>query len=244
MNMTEHDFELLSRYLDGELPAAETQKLERRLADEPQLRQTLDKLQRIDHQLQDLSHAPGCDRVPAHIAALLAPEARPAVLPFPERRGRAAIGLAVAASVVAAAGLLLAPQWRDALDGLHPADASSPLVAAALEETPSSAEHWVNLSGDSRLRPVLSFAGAGGQWCREYQFNQEGQQWHGIACRDAGTWRTEVLVSDSGPATSPDYYQPAGAGDLDAISSYINEHATDIPLSAGEEAALIANDWR
>lgn len=243
--MTDLDLELVSQYLDGELPEAEASALERRLAHEPDLRDGLERLRRADEHLRAAANVPGCDRVPPHITAMLSgPSGN--VLPFPSRRGGMGLGLAVAASLVAAAGLLLAPQWRVAEDGLHPADARGELVASALESTASSADQWVTLADGSQLRPVLSFA-AGDQWCREYQLNTDRQRWHGVACRTESGWHTQVLVDDNSPAAAPDRqgsYIPAGAGDLDSISSFIQSHATDIPLSTGEEAALIARQWQ
>lgn len=243
--MTEHDFELLSRYLDGELPPTESAGLERRLASEPALKDALDTLRQVNASVRAEAHAPGNDRVPAHIAAMLDSKPAADVVPFPSRRGRAGVGLAIAASLVAAVGLWLAPQWRVADTGLHPADARQPQVADALENTPSSAEDWTPLADGGQLRPVLSFAGTDSQWCREYQVSQQREQWRGVACRgEAGAWHTQILVSDSGHPVRGDTYQPAGAGDLDAISDYINDRAASIPLSADEEAALIADDWQ
>ncbi|MBN7795970.1 hypothetical protein [Parahaliea mediterranea] len=246
--MTEHDFELLSQYLDGELGDAEAAALEQRLANEPGLRSTLDSMRRVDDDLRAALHPPGCDRVPRHVAALLEEAgAKSNVVPFPSRRGRAGVGLAVAASLLAAVGLWLAPQWQVAERGAHPADAANDLVAQALENTPSSADEWTPLDDGGQLRAVLSFAGASGQWCREYQLGRGTEQWRGVACRsrDSGAWHTQVLVEEhsAAAATGADY-QPAGAGDLDTISNYIGEHATDIPLSASEESELIANDWQ
>lgn len=237
--MTDHDYEILSQYLDGELPAEETRELERRLAAETPLRETLDRLRRADDHVRALANAPGCDRVPLHIAAMLeAP--RDTVVPFPSPRGRTGVGLAIAASLVAAAGLLLAPQWQDSQnDGTRDS-----LVAGALESTPSSADGWTALADGSQLRPVLSFAGTDGHWCREYQLNAGEQHWRGVACRDEAGWHTALLVDDKTLAANANAYQPAGAGDVDAISAFIDDHATDIPLSASEEAALIANDWQ
>jgi len=247
--MTEHDFELLSQYLDRELADAETTALERRLANEPGLRATLDKMRRVDDNLRVTLHPAGCDEVPPRITALLeaACPAASNIVPFPSRRGRAGVGLAVAASLLAAVGLWLAPQWRVADHSIHPADAGNDLVARALEDTASSADEWTSLDDGGRLRAVLSFAGASGQWCREYQLGLGSEQWRGVACRshDNGAWHTQVLVEEHSVAADTGMdYQPAGADDLDTISRYISDHATDIPLSASEEAALIANDWQ
>ncbi len=239
--MTQHEDEILSRYLDGEMPAGERADLESRLAAEPALAARLRSLQAVDELIQAAAQGPGSGEAPAATRALL--ERRSAqVIPLrPTPVVRRAAGLAIAASVVAAAGLLLAPQWRQADD----ADLRAQQVAEALETSPSSAEQWVALGDGARLRPVLSFATAGGEWCREYQLASNSQQWRGVACRAGdAVWHTEVLVAEAQLTAGSDSYQPAGADDVDAVSGYIASHAADIPLNADQEARLIARDWQ
>jgi len=239
--MTTQDLEQLSQYLDGELATGDVAALERRLAAEPRLSAELQRLRRVDEELRALANQPGSDSVPPHIAALLAPVAQTGrVIPFPSRRGRAAVGFALAASLVASVGLVLAPQWQVAE---HSGERAQ-LVAQALENTPSSADQWSSLADGSTLRPVLSFAGTDGRWCREYQLQQADQQWRGVACRNDGGWHTEIQVAEPAELDSGNQYLPAGAHDVDAISDFINRNATDIPLSAAEEAELIDSAWR
>jgi len=240
-DMTQRDYELLSQHLDGELSAVDESALQRRLTTEPELRGTLEAMRLANSRVRDVVHAADLGPVPARVTALLQASPDNNVVPFPARRGRAAVGFAIAASLVAAAGLLLAPQWQAVL---HDGDSVDSLLAEALESTASSADQWRTLPDGSQFRPVLSFAATSGQWCREYQISVSGQPSHGVACRGDSGWRTEVLVDGQIQAFSDNQYQPAGAGDLDEISSFINEHATAIPLSATEEAKLIENDWQ
>ncbi len=248
--MTEHDTELLSQYLDSELSAEEATALEQRLVAEPALRQRWQRFKHSDQQLRAHCRAPGTDRVPPHVAALLSEhqaDNRPTnnVLPLPRRHpARAGAGLAIAASLVAAAGLVLAPQWRDAASPRHPAAANQPGIARALDHIPSSLDQWHEVDNSSQLRPVLSFAGTNGQWCREYLLKQNGAQWRGVACRESGSWNTAIVVADRSHTATGANYQPAGAGDVDAISSYVDNHSSDIPLSLDQEAALIARRWQ
>ncbi|MCK4628708.1 MAG: hypothetical protein KAT56_06865, partial [Sedimentisphaerales bacterium] len=46
--------ETLSAYLDGELSPGLTEKIERQLADDPQLRQLLDELRRVSGSIREL----------------------------------------------------------------------------------------------------------------------------------------------------------------------------------------------
>ncbi|GAB3279473.1 anti-sigma factor family protein [Parahaliea aestuarii] len=236
--MTTQDLELLSQYLDGELAAGEVAHLEQRLAKEAPLAAELRRLRQADDAVKAFVEQGAAGPVPSHIAELLAPVSQSArVIPFPSRRGRAAVGFAIAASLVAAVGLVLAPQWQQAGNGPQ-------LLAEALETTPSSAEQWSPLADGRALRPVLSFAGDDGRWCREYQLSDAGKQWRGVACRGENGWQTEVQVGEPADLDNGSEYLPAGAGDVDAISSFINRNATGIPLSAAEEASLIDQGWR
>ncbi|WP_116365821.1 anti-sigma factor family protein [Parahaliea mediterranea] len=235
--MTTQDLELLSQYLDGELPAGDVARLEQRLAQEAPLAAELRRLKQADDAVRAFAEQGAAGGVPSHVAELLAPVSQSArVIPFPSRRGRAAVGFAIAASLVASVGLVLAPQWQAGDDG--------PLLAQALETTPSSADEWLTLADGRSLRPVLSFAGDDGRWCREYQLQDGGQQWRGVACRGDSGWQTEVQVGEPADLDNSGDYLPAGADDVDAISDFIHRHAAGIPLSAAEEARLIDQHWR
>ncbi len=250
--MTEHDFELLSQYLDGELPQPECSALERRLAAEPALRREWQRIKQTDEQVRALVNSAQASRVPPHVAAMLqdAPTERqdnPAgakVLRFPSRPARTAAGLAIAASLIAAVGLTLTNLGGEDSQLHHPALATNSGVAQALESAPSSLEQWIAIGADSELRPVLSFAGAEERWCREYVVRQHAQQWRGVACRDTQGWSTEIVVADASLTANGAQYQPAGAGDAEMIANYVDTNATDIPLSSEQEAALITRHWQ
>lgn len=237
--MNEQDYELLSQYLDGELAAGESRDLRRRLIAEPQLRATLERMRMVDDRVRAAFDVPGADAVPARVAARLGGAGSGT-----QARFRPGWGLAIAASLMAAAGLLLAPEWRQATDG-HPngRPSADQLLAGVLERTPSRGEGWDVLADGRQVRPVLSFSGADGQWCREYLLADGRASYRGVACRFDGHWRTEVLAG-AGAAESPDSYRPAGAADSDEVASYISAHAAGIPLSLEQEAEVIARRWQ
>ncbi|MFV0275701.1 MAG: anti-sigma factor family protein [Parahaliea sp.] len=236
--MTDQDYELLSQYIDGELDAAASARLEQRLAEDASLAVQLHRMQRIDETLRTLAGRQGGE-APPRIAALLNSGStdRARVLPFPNRRRRIATGFALAASLMVAAGLTLAPQWQG-----H--GSRDQLVARALENTPSSDEQWHILKDGSRLRPLLTFATENGSWCREYQVSDKALYWHGVACRGDRGWQGEILVTVEEHAVSATDYIPAGIAETQAIADYINKRLADIPLSAAEEAILIQARWR
>ena len=232
--MTEQDLELLSQFLDGELPSPQARVLRERLLAEPELRAQLERMKSVDDRLRRAFAATGT--VPPHIAALLE-DCDTGETPARAGHGRR-WGFAIAASVLAAAVFLASPEWR------QEQPAGDALLARALESVPSGSDTWTALDYDRQVRPLLSFATHSGGWCREYLLQQGGESWHGVACRAGESqWTTELLVPEAAPA-APGDYRPAGAGDTDAIADFVDQRAADIPLSASEEAGLIARGWR
>lgn len=232
------DFQLLSTYVDGELHGLPKQQLEARLATEPALVETLAALREQQMQMRAPLEQAG-DAVPAHVRALLEPETN--VISLSSRRGgrgRALPRLAVAASLVAAIGLVALPRWQANPD-------SAQMLSLALESLPSRASGWHVLDDGQRIRPMLSFPHQNGQWCREYLLESAEHRSHGVACRDAQTqqWQTTFDVAWE-PADESSAYRPASAHDQGDVAAWVDAHAADIPLGASEEAALIAGQWQ
>ena len=228
--MIDQDYELLSQYIDGELAAEATQQLRRRLLAEPELRATYDRMSKLDGSIRETFNVPGADTIPPRIASLLESRRNPA-----ERR-HAGWGFAIAASLIAATGLLLSPDWRQT-------ETSAPSLAEVLDTAPSSGTTWETLDDGRQIRPVLSFAHVDGTWCREYLLSDDGATYRGVACRTESTWVTSALDSQALPGGT-NAYRPAGAGDSDAIANFIADNASGIALSSEEEAALIARRWQ
>mgnify|MGYP001581007698 CR=1 FL=1 len=231
--MKDQDYELLSQYLDGELPTKETAQLEQRLGADSELRITLASMRSIDSAVKASYRNSG--QAPAHIGAMLQGE-ESNVVAFP-RRSRAAASwqYAVAATLVAAAGLLLVPDMNRS---------SEALLSAALDEASSRASGWETLEDGRKLRPVLSFPDKSGTWCREYLVTDaEGAQ-RGVACRDDKGWNTVVIAATEITPNDDQLYRPAGADDDSSVAKYISENAADIAASAQQESELIASDWQ
>lgn len=229
--MQDQDYEQLSQYLDGELDAFSKRRLEQRLAEEPELQQLLARLKTQDDAVRAAYR--DTDKVPSRIASLLQGN----VVAFPKQRGERPVWqYAVAASLVAAAGLLLTPNWQEAPSG----DA---MLAAVLEDVPSMASGWQALEDGRQVRPVLSFQDKGGNWCREYLLSDGEQGSRGVACRQAGEWSTMIVAHAEIPGSDSEF-RPAGAGDSNAIANYMADNAAGIALSARAEAELIASDWQ
>jgi hypothetical protein len=241
--MTEQDYELLSQYLDGELAAPAAQKLRKRLIAEPVLRASLDRLQKVDNRVKDAFDVPGADTVPPRVVTMLEnARTRSGRL---SQRHRAGWGLAVAASLVAASGLLFMPDWQHQQtdNSLAVSAGEDALLTYEFEYSPSRADGWNTLSDGRQVRPLLSFANKQGGWCREYLMSVEGATWRGVACRTEGRWTTEVLSAEELGGSSSEY-RPAGVTNSDQITQFIDTHSADIALSLEEEADLIVRNWQ
>ncbi|MEH6583831.1 MAG: hypothetical protein V7754_17995 [Halioglobus sp.] len=238
--MTDQDHELLSQYLDGELGAPQVRQLEQRLATEPALQAQLVNLRAIDSTVKAAFNVPGADTVPPQVTRMLQKPANN-VVAFPQRR-KAAWGFAVAASLMAASGVLFFEESGQPAADNRLADTQ---LFEELERAPSRGEGW-NLLGDGRqVRPILSFHSKSDGWCREYMLAEQGELWRGVACRGENRWINTVISSqDIGAAGSADQYRPASAADTDQVQSFVRTQADGIALSANEEAELINKGWK
>ncbi|MDO8862940.1 hypothetical protein Q6D67_14620 [Haliea sp. E1-2-M8] len=242
--MQDRDFELLSAYVDGELEPAAAAALTSRLAQEPALSARLAELQTLHSELQDAATSDDGTPVPARIRELLQP--RPGrIRSLPHRlarfQGNLRQGLAIAASLTAVAGLLLASQWQNGLEGA----ADDVLLAAALETLPSRAAGWDTLDDGRRLRAVLSFPNKEGSWCREYILADEDSAIRGVACRDSSNWTTRIAVPQALlPGGDEEAYRPASASDSGDFARFIDQHVAGDVAGAESEAGLIAGSWQ
>jgi hypothetical protein len=240
--MTERDYELLSQHLDGELPVERAQELRARLLAEPSLRAKFERLKSADSRVRSAFDVSGIDAVPAHVVQMVRDTETHAGKDL--QKMRAGWGVAVAASVIAAAGVLLNPgESGQSLDHKVQTAHQDTLLSPVLEQSLSSGDGWVSLGDGSRVRPLLSFSSVEGGWCREYLLTDEGSKSRGVACRSAGQWITAVLVAEDSPG-GVNEYRPAGAPESDLVASFIDHQSADIPLSREQEAELIARGWQ
>lgn len=250
--MNNQDEELLSQYLDGELNAAQSLQLEQRLEQEPQLLSSLQRMQELNKTLKSTFNNPQTRSVPARIINMLTrPAAQPGedrqasgtIVPFHGQQRKARWSFAIAASIMAASGLLLVQGTGQQLADTS-TTGSDPLLAQILETTPSRGDGWNTLSDGRQVRPLLSYARIEGGWCREYLLSDHGANWRGVACKTGeGDWETE-LVNDQGATESAGEYRTAGANDSNEVARFMDTSAKGIALSAEKEEELIATKWR
>jgi hypothetical protein len=234
-DISDQDLEALSQFIDGESTEVEARTLRERLLAEPDLRAQYEHMKTADTRVRAAFSAKELEAVPPHVAAALGQDVVPAAggTRFAWHHG------AVAASVLAAAVLLVSPQW-----GGDPMDDAT--LASVLDSAPSSASGWEALPGGDAVRPLLSFRNVEGAYCREYLLRSGDSAQRGVACRDvhsAGGWTVQVTVAQSLPGEASDY-RPANSHDVDAIADYVAEHAAGDVLSLEEEAAAMSRGWQ
>ena len=217
MHKVSHDD--LVRYLDGELDAEEARAVERALAADPSLRNTLRSLSEGTALLRAAFNEPVHGAVPQALAervsASLA-KARGGTPSWASRRlapRRGYIPVAVAASVAVIAlglggGYLVSDARlageRARFEALLQEDrqAFELAVQDALErQTSGTSVAWHNPgSGNGgTVTPIRTFKSSNGEWCREYAHEAKtasgAERRHAIACRaQQGRWETRVPV--------------------------------------------------
>lgn len=257
--LADQDLALLSQYLDGELPAADSRKLEARLHGEPALQSALLGLQELNQRLRDVLAEN--DRIPDAITGLLSSrsagacnDAAPAndtapanIVQFPGARAPASKGrralpwvYAAAASVVGAIALNLVSQTPQTPTSIVTAGDS--LISPALERL-SSDSGWYTLGDGRELQTVLTFPHDDGRWCREFLLRGGDADLRAVACRTEGQWITQAAGLES-YLEAADAYRPAGATDAEPVAGFISQHAADIALGLNEEQQLIGNGWQ
>ena len=235
--MNENDTELLSRYIDSDLSESELTELQARLQTDTELSAALTAMQSVNDRIRDAFEYTAV--APSRIASLLEKKSSN-VIAFPSQNRRAGWGLAVAASVMAAAGLLMFQNSGQLAGDYEDQDAR---FAGVIDNRVSRGAGWDVLKDGSRFRPILSFKAYDGSWCREYLLESKESAGRGVACLNDGTWVTQVFSAQAMPGQQTEY-RPAGSNDSDVVARFVTDNADSIALGAEEEGSVIANDWR
>jgi hypothetical protein len=267
------DDELLSAWIDGELPTDREAALERRLATDPALALRLERLSEANAALRDayapVAHEPLPQAVVDLIGAVTARSqdatldagsaaARGATVVDLGARRRprepgtfpwsAALAASVTLAIGAVLGFFIAPQGSSPESGLL---ASTGNVARgsslhdALETLPSGDTR--EIAAGLAVTPALSFESRDGGYCRELAIAGSDGSAAALACRRDGGWRVEALGFDEAPAPGAGpqggEFRPAGRASS-AIDAAIDERIAGDPLDAAAESALIGRGWQ
>jgi hypothetical protein len=131
---------------------------------------------------------------------------------------------------------------RQPITALLRIDPGTPLHGV-LEFSPSAEVINVPAAG-AAARAVLTFRAKDGRFCREFEILADSGGSTGIACRAQGEWRAELLVAVKNAPPDSNYYTPAGESDEPAVAGVVDRLIQGDPLSAQEEARLLASRWR
>jgi uncharacterized membrane protein (UPF0136 family) len=263
------DDELLSAYLDGELPPDLEALLEKRLETDPLLALRLEQLSQADAALRDAYHPISAEPLPrAVLDRILAHADRPVVdaeqgaskstnvvdlgAHRPARVPRdfawtSALAASVMLVIGGLIGYIVASQISSPEGGLL---ASTGGVARgsdlhdALEMAPSGSTR--DIAAGLRVTPVLTFAARDGGYCRQLAIAGSEGSAAVLACRHDDGWRVEALGFAETPALAAGAqggpFRPASEASS-AIDAAIDERIAGDPLDSASESALIERGW-
>lgn len=223
--------ELLSAFLDAELPEAQMQHIRLLLQQDEQLSERLAALAEVDVLLKQQASLIDQTPVPDQLLALLDEPEQGSVIRFPLWR-RLAVPrqwhTAAAACMAFAAGYALVlwqqqDPWSD--------------ISLALETQPAGVSY--QLTADSSLTPHLTFMDKQGRYCRQYQVQNTTELSQQLACRTAEGWQLEAMVNTDS-TESPLYQTASGAVVLDPM---IDQMISGQVLSISGEELLIKQGW-
>jgi len=249
------DDEMLIAFLDGELPAEQSRRVEQAINDDAGLAERAERLARVA-ELAAQAHRHVLDEpMPQRLLGAVwqdsgAEPANAEVVTLPSRRRFAdTFPLAAAASVALVVGALLGQQFGDGGTDSHrlmQADAGvivaqNPLYTA-LEQTPSQ-QRFEAGNGDVIL-PVMSFQATDGRYCREFQINADRKVSIGVACKRDGYWNTEILLAAGSRPADSQSYQPASGYSQAALDVVLDSLWAGVAYGPAEEKALIQRAWR
>jgi hypothetical protein len=139
------------------------------------------------------------------------------------------------AGLVVGAGAMTA---RLSADPVGPEMQARGVLKAALDQAASGG---AVSRGRTRVSPLYTVAAADGRLCRAFRMTRGGRSFEGAACREGEAWRTVVVAA---APTSAGGFAQAGSPEPPAVTAAVDGLGPGAPLSAADEARLIARGWR
>ena len=247
------DDDTLQAYVDGELDAAGTARIDAALAHDEVLASRVQQARALRAQLQALFDPVLDEPVPAHLSALLRPislQAPSAATPFVAASGRRGFGAgrhhtsrrwlvpgsAVAASI---AVLAVALWWHAGSSLVRTRDggqfAAGPL-AHALDQALASEP-----DPHAAIAIGLSFRSTDGHICRTFVHSSK-PALAGLACHDAAGWSLAVLSAAEKPAGGE--LQQAASDLPPAVQAAVDARIRGEAFDARQERAARDAGWR
>ena len=230
------DHDLLMAFADGELDEVTRARVERAVAEDPELRARLEVQQRLRARLA-AHYAPVLDEdVPESLRAAVATNVVPLrAPPAPSRMPAWRTFAALAATLVL--GLFLGRTLPMGGGAGPVVSANGVLVAsgdlaATLDTQLASAQ-----APNSATRIGITFRDGNGRVCRTF----DGASLAGLACRDGANWRLEA--TGAGSAASGSDYRQAASGNPRILEA-AQDMMAGAPLDAAAEQQARAAGWR
>ncbi len=261
--------EILSAYLDSELPAEEMDRITDEIASDPVLALRLEEMRNSDAWLAGQFAAVDNKPIRAHTLDLISqfsreqnskkeegPEQSNVIALKPRDRWAAVTnsvswGQAIAASIVLFVGIGAGMQFggKSSTDGfatLQTAGLISPAspLYDVLETTPSLTRVGLD-DDDASAAAVISFETANGIYCRELQVSTKASHSRSIACRSGDDWLIKATVASAGPApVGTSDFIPASTAGNQLIDQTIMTLMKGDALSSVDENQLIVRNWQ
>lgn len=247
--------ELLSAYLDNELPTEDADTLTARIAKEPLLAQRLAQLRHANDDARQQLRAVDDMPLPQAVVDLLRRDSRSStdaaaagnVVQLPPRGIRRFIQVpaALAAGIALLAGFFIANQVQQTSDtaagSLFARNIATDSSLHDLLETGSGADS-ASLAADTSAQLRITFEDVSGDYCRQFDIAGPETNAQALACRRGGQWRMQA-VSLAAPAAAD--YQSASADPSKALEATIDALiGPNEPLEESAEKLLISNGWK
>ncbi len=257
--MTEINDEVLMAYADDTLDAEARAVVEARLAEDPELRDLVERMRQSADLLAEAFDAPMKEAPPQALIDTILGEDSKVVSLGRQREGRRVWrewgGLSIAASIALAVGIGIGSWTLGPGAGLQgnsylavgPVPQDS--VLHQVLETRVSGNALTLGSGGQQMVAVLTFRDAAGRPCREVEMLPaeitDLPAEVGIACRGDGTWTVEGAAEVAVDLVRQgDTFKPVSGPDAKTVESVLDSIGAGQPLSPDEEARLLENAWR
>ena len=264
--------EMLSAFLDGELPEADMARIEEALLTDKVLDARLSKLQQANDAVRDAYESFVNEPVPSHLVDLIKKnddgrnglrktgessssidvQDEDNVVAFPTkpsaRRDRQwSPAIAASIALVIGLGIGVIQPFSTQTGGGTGLQVAGPIphgtpVFAALENSASSER--TNLYGGTEIEPILSFKSVDGEYCREAVLHQQTEQVIFVACRASDSWNVQLVVKEPAQANTNDSFRPASAEAQTAIDAFLSKKMGGDAFDQEQEIELIGRSWQ
>ncbi|MFQ3220887.1 MAG: hypothetical protein ACI8R9_001500 [Paraglaciecola sp.] len=235
--------ELLSGFLDAELPQAQMQEIREWLIEDEQLVVRLAELAQVDHWVAQ--HAAQIDQkpIPDSINELLTtaqpvPQDNVVHMSVWRRINMVATRhAALAAGIAIFFGIGVNSWIQDELPRPHTA---VPTTIAHILDTQTSGQTIAAGKG-TQVKPYFSFENNQGQYCRHYQLKQADSSTVNVACRQANNW---LMVASVNTENRDRQGQYQAASTKRQLADIIDNMSKGPVFDLTRENAAIANAWQ